>query len=187
MEGSFGKGVPRIFDAFLTQFWRISDAFWNVPLFPIKQDPFWRISRACHNPEPRSEVWWWNLRWSFGGKCCWRLSPANEARKSPSKRRRKFATNFAENFATVLIFLTHFRRILAIADGFSENTFWTIPTKLRLLSVPIQPPSEQLPCRSAVWNLSPFFSAKGPWKGKSCFSNRALVKAIFEAPKCLQK
>ena len=31
------KGVPRIFDAFLTQFW---NAFWNAPLFPIKQDPF---------------------------------------------------------------------------------------------------------------------------------------------------
>ena len=44
------KSVPRIFDAFLTQFWRISDAFWNVPLFPIKQDAFlthfWRISDA---------------------------------------------------------------------------------------------------------------------------------------------
>ena len=26
---------------------------------------------------------------------------------------------------------------------------------------------------------------KKPWTGKSCFSNRALVKAIFEAPKCL--
>ena len=52
-----------------------------------------------HNPEPRSEVWWWNLRWSFGGKCFWRVSPANEARKSPSKLRRKFATNLAENFA----------------------------------------------------------------------------------------
>ena len=25
-------------------------------------------------PEPRSEVWWWNLRWSFGGKCFWRFS-----------------------------------------------------------------------------------------------------------------
>ena len=56
-------------------------------------------SRARRNPEPRSEVWWWNLRWSFGGKCFWRFSPAKEARKSPSKLRRKFATNFAENFA----------------------------------------------------------------------------------------
>ena len=27
------------------------------------------------------------------------ISPAKEARKSPSKLRRKFATNFAENFA----------------------------------------------------------------------------------------
>ena len=26
-----------------------------------------------------------------------------------------------------------------------------------------------------------------PWTGKSCFSNRALVEAVFEAPKCLQK
>ena len=49
--------------------------------------------------QPRSEVWWWNLRWSFGGRCFWRFSPAKEARKSPSKLRRKFATNFAENFA----------------------------------------------------------------------------------------
>ena len=40
------KGVPSIFDAFLTQTWRVSDAFWNVPLFPIKQDPIWRISDA---------------------------------------------------------------------------------------------------------------------------------------------
>ena len=56
-------------------------------------------SRACHNPEPCSEVWWWNLRWSFGGQCFWRFSTAKEARKSPSKLRRKFATNFAENFA----------------------------------------------------------------------------------------
>ena len=24
-----------------------------------------------------------------------------------------------------------------------------------------------------------------PWTGKSCFSNRALVEASFEAPKCL--
>ena len=55
--------------------------------------------RARHNPEPRSEVRWWNLRWSFGGKCFWRFSAGKEARKSPSKLRRKFATNFAENFA----------------------------------------------------------------------------------------
>ena len=32
----------RIFDAILTDFWRILD----VPLFPIKQDPFWRIFDA---------------------------------------------------------------------------------------------------------------------------------------------
>ena len=31
-----------MFDAILTDFWRILD----VPLFPIKQDPFWRISDA---------------------------------------------------------------------------------------------------------------------------------------------
>ena len=49
-----------------------------------------KLFRARHNPEPRSEVWWWNLRWSFGGKCFWRFSPAKEARKSPAKLRRKF-------------------------------------------------------------------------------------------------
>ena len=57
------------------------------------------VCRARHNPEPRSEVWWRNLRWSFAGKCFWRFSPAKEARKSPSKLRRKLATIFAENFA----------------------------------------------------------------------------------------
>ena len=31
------------------------------------------------------------------------FSPAKEARKSPSKLRRKFATNFAENFANVTL------------------------------------------------------------------------------------
>ena len=36
------------------------------------------------------EFWWKMLLTIF---------PANEARKSPSKLRRKFATNFAENFA----------------------------------------------------------------------------------------
>ena len=35
-----------------------------------------------HNLEPRSEVWWWNLRWSFGGKCFWRFFPAKEAREN---------------------------------------------------------------------------------------------------------
>ena len=43
------KGVPRIFDACLTQFWRISDAFWTF-LFPNKTRPilthFWRIFDA---------------------------------------------------------------------------------------------------------------------------------------------
>ena len=81
--------------------------FYCLPIFLQSFLDFWvfewstrsRISRAHHNPEPRSEVWWWNLRWSFGGKCFWRFSPAKEARKSPSKLRRKFATNFAENFA----------------------------------------------------------------------------------------
>ena len=37
---------PKVFRALLTQFWRVSDAFWNVPLFPTKQDPFWRIFDA---------------------------------------------------------------------------------------------------------------------------------------------
>ena len=36
------------------------------------------------------EFWW---------KMLLTIVPAREARKSPSKLRRKFATNFAENFA----------------------------------------------------------------------------------------
>ena len=44
------KGVPRIFDAFLTQFWRITDAFWNVPLFPINFDAF--LTHSCALPTP---------------------------------------------------------------------------------------------------------------------------------------
>ena len=43
------------------------------------------------------------LRVKNGGKCFWRFSPAKEARKSPSKLRRKFATNFAENFANFIL------------------------------------------------------------------------------------
>ena len=46
-----------------------------------------------------------------------------------------------------------------------------------------------------IQNLLPIAGASGkrtfrhgspwiPWTGKSCFSNRALAKAIFEAPKC---
>ena len=72
-----------------------------VTLKPVSR--IFRIFRARHNPEPRCAVWWWNLRWSFGGKCFWRFSPANEARKSPSKLHRKFATNFAENFANLTL------------------------------------------------------------------------------------
>ena len=52
------KGVPRI----LTHFWRISDAFWNVPLFPIKQDPFWRISDAfLTHADAFSENTFWTI------------------------------------------------------------------------------------------------------------------------------
>ena len=46
-----------------------------------------------------------NLVVKFDGEICGLVesasgfSPAKEARKSPSKLRRKFATNFAENFA----------------------------------------------------------------------------------------
>ena len=36
--------------------------------------PYHALCRARHNPEPRSEVWWWNLRWSFGGICFSRFS-----------------------------------------------------------------------------------------------------------------
>ena len=84
--------------------WRAPERGCQRPWIAETRDRIlWRLkgpkTRARHNPEPRSEVWWWNLRWSFGGKCFWRFSPAKEARKSPSKLRRKFATNFAENFA----------------------------------------------------------------------------------------
>ena len=33
----------------------------------------WYVGPAT-TQNPRSEVWWWNLRWSFGGKCFWRFS-----------------------------------------------------------------------------------------------------------------
>ena len=59
-----------------------------------------RICRARLHPEPRREVWWWNLRWNFGGTCFWLFFPAQEAQKSSSKLRRKFATSFAETFAS---------------------------------------------------------------------------------------
>ena len=39
--------------------------------------------------------------------------------------------------------------------------------------------AQKLPIRNS-WEIINF-----PWTGKSCFSNRASVKAIFEASKCL--
>ena len=45
------------------------------------------VFRARHNPKPRSEVWWWNLRWSFGGKCFWQFSQ--------QKKLEKLLPNFA--------------------------------------------------------------------------------------------
>ena len=43
------------------------------------------------------------------------IFPANEARKSPSKLRWKFATNFAENFANFT---------LEVADPYVSDTFY---------------------------------------------------------------
>ena len=38
---------------------------------------------TCHNPEPRSEVWWWEFAVEFsGGKCFWRVSTAKEVSKN---------------------------------------------------------------------------------------------------------
>ena len=39
----------------------------------------------------------------------------------------------------------------------------------------------------ALCHTSILWRIIGPWTGKSCFSNRALVKAIFEALRCLKK
>ena len=106
MEGSTSEttrvGVsPQASSVALGTRWMIRDAFFCSLLEAscLQWSIFTYSCQARHNPEPRSEVWWWNLRWSFGGTCFWRFSPAKEARKSPSKLRRKFATNFAENFA----------------------------------------------------------------------------------------
>ena len=43
------------------------------------------------------EFWW---------KIVLTICPAKEARKSPAKLRRKFATNFAENFADFTLEIT---------------------------------------------------------------------------------
>ena len=45
---------------------------------PLCAAPRSTLCRARHNPEPRSEVWWWNLRWISGGKWLWRFSPAKK-------------------------------------------------------------------------------------------------------------
>ena len=79
--------------------WRLPRkiAFWTIFLSaPLPTPPrktqilFLLSSRFLWTTQ--NLVVWWNLRWSFGGKCFWRFSPAKEARKSPSKLRRKFAT-----------------------------------------------------------------------------------------------
>ena len=62
------------------------------------------------------EFWW---------KMLLTISPAKEARKSPSKLRRKFATNFAENFANFTLeiagaYITHLKFLL-------PGIFYAIP------------------------------------------------------------
>ena len=79
------------------------------------------ICRAHHNPEPRSEVWWWNLRWSFDGKCLWRFplqkklenllpnfagsSPPISPKTSPTSLWKSLALTFVipKNFGHVTI------------------------------------------------------------------------------------
>ena len=64
--------------------------------------------------KPAVEFWW---------KMFLTIFPAKEARKSPSKLRRKFATNFAENFANLT---------LEIA-GTYKGGWWELPSaKVRL-------------------------------------------------------
>ena len=46
-------------------------------------------------------------------------------------------------------------------------------------------PREWVGTKSSVCLSKPKESKLFPWTGKSCFSNRALVNAVFEAPKCL--
>ena len=53
------------------------------------------------------EFWWKMLLTIF---------PAKEARKSPSKLRRKFATNFAENFANFTLEIAGaYKRVFALS------------------------------------------------------------------------
>ena len=59
--------------------------------------PFPAFGRfPCHTSPAGSQ--WWNMLLT--------IFPAKEARKSPSKLRRKFATNFAENFANFTLEIT---------------------------------------------------------------------------------
>ena len=83
--------------------WQCASSF-RVALSSSNVERFWltrdlSVFRARRNPEPRSEVLMVTFAVEFWWKMPLTIFPANEARKSPSKLRRKFATNFAENFA----------------------------------------------------------------------------------------
>ena len=78
---NIGLGLPRKYKKSAEKLENCSKAgFWeHFPVFGsffllLGRRNFEKKCRARHNPEPRSEVWWWNLRWSFGGKCFWRFS-----------------------------------------------------------------------------------------------------------------
>ena len=133
---------------------------------------FSEINSRARNPEPRSEVWWWNLRWSFGEKCFWRFSPAKEARKSPAKLRRKFATNFAENFinftleiagAYQLLKNSRSAGILALTASLPVTTqvwdFWVLCEELLWqdlrgsLVLPCEYFSLLFPWKEAIWYI----------------------------------
>ena len=55
------------------------------------------VSRTHLHPEPRSEVWWWNLRWHFGGTCFW-LFPSKRSSKIIFQTSPEIRHQFRRNF-----------------------------------------------------------------------------------------
>ena len=93
------------------------------------------------------EFWW---------KMLLKIFPAKEARKSPPKLRRKFATNFAENFANFT---------LEIAGAYIFPLFYAFfPLFLRISLLLLKDKGKQQQFTAKMGNFTPTPSAPTPCK-----------------------
>ena len=110
--------------------------------------------RARHNPETRSEVWWWNLRWSFGGKCLWRFSQ----QKKPENLLPNFAGSsppISPKTSPTSLWKSLVLKIETERAVSAENVTWLIrPAVTSVIWLRVFSP--HLPCEIAEGNLRRF-------------------------------